>query len=397
MRDKLDLLFLTPFLPCVGFNAGRTRMFEIIKRLSSGYNVIVISFISKEDERYVSSLKRICYFLEVIPFLPKNRSPFLRWEPGLIARFYSDEMKDKIHSHLRRGEFDIVQFEYLSMSQYIPENIKARSVLTLHELDMLSLWRDARFAPHIVDKITAFPKLCKIGLYYRYILERFNKIVVFTQKEKDILRRVFPRLSIVVIPMGADTAYLKPSHNGQQDINLLYVGYFGHRPNIDAICYFCRKVLPLVRKHYPAVKLSIVGKYIPAAFRSWEDRGYLHIIGKADDIRSYLSRAKVFVMPITTGAGMRGKLLEAFSMEKAVVSTSVGCEGIGAKDGENILIADTAKEFAGKVIILLNDGELRKKLGRNARETVESGYSWDYIAKRTAREFRGLVNHSNYI
>ena len=104
-------------------------------------------------------------------------------------------------------------------------------------------------------------------------------------------------------------------------------------------------------------------------------------------------RAKVFVMPIITGAGMRGKLLEAFSMEKAVVSTSIGHEGIGVKDGENILIANTPKEFARKVIVLLNDSKLRRKLGRNARETVESGYSWDYITKRTLGEFHELIYH----
>ena len=393
MRDKLNLLLLTPFPPCGGFNAGRTRIFETVKRFSRNHNVSIISFVSQEDERFVGPLKKICYSLEIVPFLPREKSPFLRWDAGIIARFYSDELRKKFHSHLRRGEFDIVQFEYLSMSQYLPRDIMAPSVLTLHELDILSLWRDVKFAPRIADRITALPKLCKIGLYYRHILGRFNRIVVFTQKEKDILHRVFPRLSVAVVPMGVDTAYLEPLFNGKQEIDLLYIGYFRHRPNIDAICYFCRKILPLIRKYYPAIKLSIVGRYIPDTLRPWQERGCLDIIGEADAIRSYFMRAKVFVMPIITGAGMRGKLLEAFSMEKAVVSTSIGHEGIGVKDGENILIANTPKEFARKVIVLLNDSKLRRKLGRNARETVESGYSWDYITKRTLGEFHELIYH----
>jgi glycosyltransferase involved in cell wall biosynthesis len=180
--------------------------------------------------------------------------------------------------------------------------------------------------------------------------------------------------------MGTDHKVFFPGNTGIEDIDIVFTGFFGHYPNTDAVLYFNDRILPIVREKIPRVKFFIVGSEPPDSVLSLMRDSDITVTGHVDDIRPYLSRSKVFIMPIRLGRGMRGKMFEAWGMARPVVSTTAGCEGAKVFDGGNILIADGPEAFAEKIISLLMDEKKRREIGMNGRKAVEELYNWDHIA-----------------
>jgi glycosyltransferase involved in cell wall biosynthesis len=154
------------------------------------------------------------------------------------------------------------------------------------------------------------------------------------------------------------------------------------RPNQDAVQYFVDEILPLVRKGRPDVSIAVVGQAPPAHIQKLDSLPGVHIVGRVDDVRPYVDAATVYVVPLRIGGGTRLKILEALAMSKAVVSTSVGAEGLDVIDGEHIMIADSAADFADRIERLLADSALRGKLGRAGRTLVAERYRWESLATK---------------
>jgi glycosyltransferase involved in cell wall biosynthesis len=173
-----------------------------------------------------------------------------------------------------------------------------------------------------------------------------------------------------------------PSPDEHQGDSLVFVGAMHWRPNQDAIQYFVDEILPLVRDRRPDVSIAVVGQEPPAHIQKLDSLPGVHIVGRVDDVRPYVDAATVYVVPLRIGGGTRLKILEALAMGKAVVSTSVGAEGLDVVDGEHILIADSADEFADRIERLLADPSLRGKLGRAGRALVTERYRWDSLARK---------------
>jgi len=174
--------------------------------------------------------------------------------------------------------------------------------------------------------------------------------------------------------------------------SLVFSGYFRHYPNVDAMTYFCREILPLVRKTIPDVTLNIVGAHPPPEILQLQKLEGVKVSGYVQDIRPWLDSSSVYVAPLISGWGARIKLLEAWAMGRPVVSTRRGCLGLEAVDGYNVFLANTPEEFASRVVILLKDSELRSKLGTNARRTVEAKYNWDQVASKYVTLYDGLID-----
>jgi len=198
--------------------------------------------------------------------------------------------------------------------------------------------------------------------------------------------------------MGHETCDLGPS--------LVYTGLISWKPNEDAVLYFIKEIYPLIKSAHEhkstraqetagahvrmcscaPVRFIIVGKGPSQEIRDLAAQDpSITVTGFVDKVEPYVMDAKVFVVPLRIGSGTRLKILEAWAMGKAIVSTSVGCEGLDARDGENILIADTPDEFARKTVEVLGDDDLRRRLEAGGRKTVEEKYSWDKIGELIGR------------
>jgi glycosyltransferase involved in cell wall biosynthesis len=167
---------------------------------------------------------------------------------------------------------------------------------------------------------------------------------------------------------------------------LVFTGKMDFRPNVDAVVWFCREVLPLVQRDFPSVHFFIVGQSPSRRVISLARNPAVTVTGYVEDVRPYISGALVYVLPLRMGGGTRLKLLEAMAMEKAIVSTSLGCEGFDVTHGRELLVADDAEGFAHLVVELLKDARRRERLGKEARRFAER-YDWRNIVPKMERVY----------
>jgi glycosyltransferase involved in cell wall biosynthesis len=175
------------------------------------------------------------------------------------------------------------------------------------------------------------------------------------------------------------------------DARLIFVGAFQHLPNVEAMLYFCRDVLPVIRTKVPGVELLIVGSNPTPPVLNLAAIPGVQVTGFVPDIRPFMSRSSIYVVPLRLGVGIRGKILEAWGMGMAVVSTSVGCAGLRFNNGRNLLVGDTPEQFAAHVISLLNDPAGRRRLGEEGRKTAEQFYSWERSARQLDMLYQSMI------
>jgi glycosyltransferase involved in cell wall biosynthesis len=197
------------------------------------------------------------------------------------------------------------------------------------------------------------------------------------------------KAKIISVTAGIHTDTLVPSPDPPVPGEVDYVGSFDWQPNVDAAFWFVEKVWPIVVARLPNAHLSLVGKNPPPYLEKLAGPS-ITLTGRVDSIQDYVSKAECCVVPLWIGSGMRYKILEAFALGKAVVSTTLGAEGIEITDGRDILLRNDPESFASAVIEILENPELRDRLGSNARKLVEERYSWPDVARRFASSIESL-------
>jgi glycosyltransferase involved in cell wall biosynthesis len=180
------------------------------------------------------------------------------------------------------------------------------------------------------------------------------------------------------VPTGVDIEYFKPDGRAPEQGLILFLGSMDWMPNIDAVQYFVGSIFPIIKEKYPSAKLAIVGRNpIKSVKELSDDDKSIVVTGTVDDVRPYLRKASVMVVPLRAGGGIRIKIFEAMASGVPVVSTSVGAEGLDVENNKNILIGDSPEDFADKTLRILNN-EL-PEISSNARRLVEENFSWEKV------------------
>jgi len=386
---KKNILFICPYMPCVGIHAGAGRMYTMIKLLAQRHRVSVVTFMDNEDEaKYIPELKKYCCHVIAVyrhgALGPRKRNP-LQIEPPVLDEFYSPQLEKAIYDLLAEEDFDIVQAEYIQMTQYVPQTRRSCTIFTDHEVAFAAHLRAFKRLPLSWDKFKSFVAWMIMLNFELKACKKFDKVVAVTDVDRFELLSYKPDLDVVTIPTGVDSAYFSPQDIAEEPNTLIFVGYFKHFPNIHGILTFCREILPLIRKEIPTVKLYVVGASPPEEVQRLAEDERIVVTGWVEDLRPYIARSTVFVAPLWLGVGIRGKIFEAWGMEKPVVTTSVGSQGIVCTPGEDLLVADDPQGFAAHTIRLLRDKSLREKLGRNGRRRAETQYDWEIIIEKVER------------
>jgi glycosyltransferase involved in cell wall biosynthesis len=196
-----------------------------------------------------------------------------------------------------------------------------------------------------------------------------------------------------VSPNGVDTQAYQMLPESSGDPALLFVGNMGYRPNIDAMTYFCREVLPRIRWAIPNVELWIVGINADAEVQRLAGDG-VHVTGRVEDVTPYYERCAACVVPLRAGSGTRLKIVEAMAFGRPVVSSGIGCDGLDVVDEEHLLIADDPELFAEQSIRVLTDRGLRQALTHNARCLVVNRYDWEVVAEELLQIYRQVAGYS---
>jgi sugar transferase (PEP-CTERM/EpsH1 system associated) len=392
-RAPLRVLWLTPYLPYLGRHAGAGRMYHLLKRIAKGYRVTLLTFIEDEEEkRFLPELESMCEKVIAMPRIPPWRWQLFPYEP--FYEFLTPAMEQALEDCLVERDFDLIQLEYTQMACYARKTFGTPTLLTMHEVDSAACARRARVESNPILKARWFYNYLQVLDREVALLRRVDAAICVTDADMGELRKFCTSVPTHVINTGVDPDYFRPPEQPATGHRLVFVGAFRHEPNVDAMTYFCRKVLPLVQAEVPQTELYIVGSEPPPAIVSLASIRGVHVTGFVPDIRPFMAAGSVYVVPVRLGAGIRGKILEAWGMAMPVVATTVACAGLRHRDRENLLVADSAEDFAARVVSLLKDPARRTYIGQEGRKAVEQCYAWDAVASQLDILYRTYIgNH----
>ncbi|HVU13493.1 MAG TPA: glycosyltransferase family 4 protein [Phototrophicaceae bacterium] len=313
-----------------------------------------------------------------------------RWiNPG--ARFptredqaWSRPLWAAIRQHVTANRYDVAHvfggvqvYEYINAVQPLP------AIITPYESYSLYLRRLFENA----DSVGARQRL-NLRLQWRitrsyesFMFTPYRRVIVVSEPDRAELLALNHRLPLEVIPNGVDLDYFKPLDQPREPHTLIFTGNYEYTPNVDAALRLARDLFPRIRARIPDAQLWIVGNAPPPELRSLASNSII-VTGYIPDVRDYLNRATVFVAPLRLGAGIKNKVLEALALECAVVATPLSVDGIAARDGSELLIAELDDQMVDSILRLLDDSALRERLGRSGRELIKAHYSWAQVAQR---------------
>jgi glycosyltransferase involved in cell wall biosynthesis len=212
-------------------------------------------------------------------------------------------------------------------------------------------------------------------------------VLTMSETDRDVLDGYVDTRHTVPIPNGVDCTQYAFATEGRIPASILFVGFFRHEPNVEAVRYFCREVFPQVRARFPEAHFRVVGAYPPDVIRRLADDPAIEVTGRVDDIAVYYRTSAVFVAPVLQGSGTRLKILEAMASGCPVVSTTIGAEGLGTRSGAELLLADGAAAMADAIVRLLASPDEALALARRARAHVEARFDWDIVTADLMRAY----------
>lgn len=385
MSNKKKILFLSGWFPFPPSNGSKLRIYNLLRGLSKSYEIMLISF----DEQLQPAvdfpeIKSICADVQIVPlrsFSPKSfkaRLGYLSLSPRSFIDTYSPEMSQRIKETVSSQKPDIIIASQITTAIYRQH---FRRVPAIFEEVEIGLLHDRYLnAGNLLTRFRTGLTWMKHSRYLTNLIHGFQACTVVSEREKELLLRMASRNTCVeVIPNCVDIG----DYLGYKEIlkpgTLIFTGSFNYYPNYEAMLWFQEKVLPQIRSQYPTVELTITGDH---GNRSLPSSSNIVMTGFVEDVRPLIARSWISVVPILSGGGTRLKILEAMALHVPVVTTRKGAEGLKVNHETNILIADTASEFADNIIRLLNDAETRQRLADNAYQLILDEYEWSVVMPR---------------
>jgi len=397
MAQRPHILFISQSLPYPPHSGVTARTFNILRQLHKDFDITLVAFsrlnhqpdaASRDNSR--EALRQVVCDVPVPTPIPSEHSAVRRvWDhirsissgrPYTFYEYFSEDFHTQLRNAILKRQPDLIHIDSLDLYRWVGELPPVSITCTHHSIESELLRRNA-------DNLN-FSILRKYVLHQANLLERveremcprFRLNIMMSEIEAEKLHRVAPGSRTIVVPNGVDTTYFNSTAETPSALSrVVFVGSPFVFPNRNAIEYLLTDIWPRIYSANPSAELQVIGRCSESDRTRFSSHISVTCVGHVADIRLYLADASCCVVPIRTGGGTRVKILDAWAMGKAVVSTSVGCEGLKAIDEENILIRDTTKGFAEAVLRILSDPKLRSWLGASGRKTAESTYNWDAV------------------
>jgi glycosyltransferase involved in cell wall biosynthesis len=372
---------------------GRVRSLNTISELARGHQVTVITTHGHGDDpeglkQQLAGCERVISIPHAVPkrgsaaFAAAVAGSWLSHYPVDLWKWRAQRVRRALRETLADGNVDLCVADFLFAAINAPTAGKVPVVLFEHNVEYL-IWR------RLANLETSPWKRALLEMEWRKVraceaeaCRRAALTIAVSDNDRQRLEELGAGIRAVSIPTGVNTKYFTPQLDAEVPGRLVFSGSMDWHPNEDAVCYFADEILPRIRAEVPDVSLTIVGRNPGARVRELAARSGIAVTGTLDDVRPSIAEGSVYVVPLRAGSGTRIKIFEALSMGKAVVSTSVGAEGLALESGRHFLAADTAHDFAHAVIRLLRDPARRRALGDAGRALVEANYSWSRVARQ---------------
>lgn len=395
----MKILNVIPYSPVPAVFGGALRVYHLLRWMSAHHDVQVLSYGTPADRDRLSSEFGISP--DAVTMVP---DPFWLTDPwkragqlyALLRNTSFTEIASRNKGMQRaldvlfmKGSFDLVQIAYPVMG-YFTFRTDAIRVLDAANVEYDIHRRSAEASHSLLRRWWSGYEARKLRPQELAICGEQDMIFLPSLRDKELLDRDVPHVPKIVIPNGVDTRYFTPQEGHVEDDTLVFTGAINYFPNADAVTWFVTEVLPLIHKVRPSVRVSIVGNAPPESVRRMAS-SHVEVTGFVEDVRPAIRRAAVYIVPIRIGGGTRLKVLEAMSMRKPIVTTSIGCEGIDAVHGGSVLIADTAQAFADATLRLLADRRTAAALADAGHALVRSRYDWVSIGETMGTAYELLL------
>ena len=396
----MRILFLAPRMPLPADTGGKIRTFNLIKQIIRNHTMDLACFsFEKDDQAYANELERLGVKVTLVPvgepsLFKKIRLVLFSSAPYSAAKYCAGAMEEAIKVFLSKNAYDIVHVDHIHMAHYGHLLDGIPCLVDEHNVEYRILERCADVETSRIKKEVFRGQARKMKRFEKGVIHGLSACSAVSDEDGRILRNLTGDAKpVYTLPNGVDTQYFKGTSTQDQEDAVVFTGSMDWFPNDDAAVYFCEDILPLIWKERPEVKFYIVGKAPSQRLKELSNgEPRIVITGRVDDVRVFVNRSKVFVVPLRIGGGTRLKILEAMSMEKAVVSTTIGAEGIGHTGDINIVLADKPAAFAQKVVSLIDDGERRRSLGEAGRKLVLEKYDWNIVGEELCNVYEQTKN-----
>ena len=410
MTQRPRILFLSQCLPYPPNSGVTNRTYHILEQLGAEFDVTLLAYSRRghqpdEDSREEARrmLARVVNRVGAAASIPGEWSTIRRGfdhlratvsgRPYTFFEYDSGRFRTELGHLVRGAAFDLIHLDSIDLYRWLKELPRVPTTCTHHSVESLLLRLQAQ---RVRSRVLARYVMYQADLLERVeqrLCPRFSLNLMMSQADAARLRALAPSANTVVVPNGVDTAHFKPMPEARAvPGRIVFVGGTAMFPNRDALEYLLRDIWPSICRAQPQASLHVIGSS-PAADRArFGSEPCVTVLGLVPDIRPHLAQASCCVVPLRVGGGTRLKILDAWGMGKAVVSTSIGCEGLDAVDDKNILVRDEAGAFADAVVHVLANSVLRARLGMNARNTAETHYDWTVVGQGLRREYWRIMN-----
>ena len=407
MRSRI--LFLSQCLPFPPHSGVTKRTYHILQELQREFDVTLVAFFRRVHQSDAASVahataalrRELSQVMNPVPInsdyslvrkLRNHARSVLSREPYIFYEYGDARFGQELQQALRGARSDMIHLDSLDLYRWIPSLPLLPTACTHHNLESELLRLQADHSSNGVVRTYVRHQADLLEKVERTQSPRFDLNVMTSQVDAERLRALAPGVRTTVIPNGVDVDFFKPSPSERVvPGRVTFLGPTYMFPNRDAVDSFLADSWPFIRQRCPETTFHLVGKNSIDEKARFESHPGVTCNGHVPDIRPHFAETAVSIVPIRVGGGTRLKILDAWSMGKAIVSTSVGCEGLEAVDGRNILIRDDPTAFAAAVVQILGDSDLRDRLGFEARKTAKEHYAWRVVGRKLVGFYQDLI------
>jgi glycosyltransferase involved in cell wall biosynthesis len=408
MRKRI--LFLSQCLPFPPHSGVTNRTYHILRELQREFDVSLVAFSRRNHQAdsvarasAAASLRLVVSDVREATVigsewsmalkLRNHLTSLLTGRPYIFYDYSHKEFDRELRGELSVAPPDLVHLDSMDLYRWLPSLPAVPVACTHHNVESELLRGRADRIPRRATRAYLRHQANLVEKVERRLCSRFALNVMTSERDAQRLRVLAPGARTSVIPNGVDVEYFRPtSPRSLVPGRIAFLGPTYMFPNRDAVDFFLADIWPLITRQVPKSTFRLIGKNSIDEKLRFESHPGVICEGYVSDIRPSFTEAECSVVPLRVGGGTRLKILDAWSMGKAIVSTSIGCEGLETADGRNILIRDDAKSFADAVVQVLSDAELRNRLGHEGRMTVEKHYAWPTVGRKLSSLYTELID-----
>jgi polysaccharide biosynthesis protein PslH len=384
---------------------GRIRSFHMLRELSRRHHVsLLTTHAPPDDPQALAAALPECEVVSVPWALAKQGSARFAlalmgsWLSPLPVDLYKARvpaLRRELSRRLDGEKVDLIVADFLLAAPNVPHSASPPTVLFAHNVEHVIWQRMREVERRAWRRALLALESEKMRRYEARACARARLTIAVSDADRRLLAAAAPSARVSAVSTGVDVDYFAPDGVAETPDRLVFTGSMDWYPNEDGIAHFIEAVLPRIRRAVPAATLTVVGRNPSARLQALAAAAGVEVTGLVDDVRPHMAAAAVYVVPLRVGGGTRLKIFEALSMAKAVVSTTIGAEGLPLTPGQDYLSADDPAAFADAVVALLRDPVRRRAIGAAGRRLVEARYSWPRVVDEFENQCEEAIRHAS--